>query len=70
MKPSPEATILVIEDEPEIRKFLKVILTSHDFRFTFAETAKEGIKLVSSMCAHGARCQFSFYQRVDRRKIR
>ena len=47
MKPSPEATILVIEDEPEIRKFLKVILTSHDFRFTFAETAKEGIKLVS-----------------------
>lgn len=48
MTPSPEATILVIEDEPEIRKFLKVILANHNFKFTFAETAKEGIKLVAA----------------------
>jgi len=48
MTPTPEATILVIEDEPEIRKFLKVVLTNHDFKFVFAETAKEGIKHVAA----------------------
>lgn len=48
MTPSPESTILVIEDEPEIRKFLKVVLTSHGFKFTFAETAREGIKRIAA----------------------
>jgi two-component system KDP operon response regulator KdpE len=42
----PDASILAIEDEPEIRKFLKVVLSNHGFRFSFAETAKEGIKLI------------------------
>jgi two-component system KDP operon response regulator KdpE len=45
---SPEATVLVIEDEPEIRKFLKVILSSHHFKSAFAETAKEGLKLLAA----------------------
>lgn len=48
MTPAPEATILVIEDEPEIRKFLKVVLSNHSFKFAFAETAKEGIKLITA----------------------
>lgn len=47
MKPS-ETSILVIEDEPEIRKFLKAALASHDFRPSFAESAREGIKLITS----------------------
>ena len=48
MTSSPESTILVIEDEPEIRKFLKVVLTNHNFKFAFAETAKEGIRLITT----------------------
>jgi two-component system KDP operon response regulator KdpE len=40
--------ILVIEDEPEIRKFLKASLESHGYTPTFAENAKEGIKLVTA----------------------
>lgn len=47
MKPS-EISILVIEDEPEIRKFLKAALTSHDFKPSFAESAKEGLKLITA----------------------
>jgi two-component system KDP operon response regulator KdpE len=43
-----DSEILVIEDEPEIRKFLKAVLTSHDYKPTFAETAREGIKLAAS----------------------
>ncbi len=42
-----EVSILIIEDEPEIRKFLKAALTSHDYDPAFAETAKEGIKLIT-----------------------
>lgn len=47
MKPS-DTSILVIEDEPEIRKFLKAALTSHDFKPSFAESAKEGLKLITA----------------------
>ncbi len=43
-----ETSIVVIEDEPEIRKFLKAALTSHDYNPSFAETAKDGIKLITS----------------------
>ena len=42
-----DTPILIIEDEPEIRKFLKAILVNHNFKPSFAETAKEGIKLIS-----------------------
>jgi two-component system KDP operon response regulator KdpE len=43
-----DTSILIIEDEPEIRKFLKAVLSSHEFAPVFAETAKEGEKLVNS----------------------
>jgi two-component system KDP operon response regulator KdpE len=43
-----EAAILVIEDEPEIRRFLKAALLSHDYKPVFAETAKEGLKMITS----------------------
>ncbi len=42
-----DANILVIEDEPEIRKFLKVVLTGNDFKPVFAETGKDGLKLAT-----------------------
>jgi two-component system KDP operon response regulator KdpE len=35
--------ILVIEDEPEIRRFLRVSLTGHDFDLLEAEQGREGI---------------------------
>ncbi len=38
-----EISILVIEDEPEIRKLLKNILS--DYKVSFSENAKDGIKL-------------------------
>jgi two-component system KDP operon response regulator KdpE len=40
-------SILVVEDEPEIRKFLGAILVNHSFNPTFAETAHEGIKFIN-----------------------
>lgn len=43
-----DSEILVIEDEPEIRKFLKAVLTSNNYKLTFAETAREGMKLAAS----------------------
>ena len=39
--------IVVIEDEPEIRKFLKAVLSSHGFEPTFTENAKEGLKVIT-----------------------
>lgn len=42
-----KASVLIIEDEPEIRKLLKAVLTNHDYKPVFAETAKEGLKLIS-----------------------
>jgi len=47
MSSNTDIEILIIEDEPEIRKFLKTILSNHNFKPSFAETAKEGIKLIS-----------------------
>src|ERR1700761_2557562 len=47
MPPVTDTAILVIEDEPEIRKFLKAILAGHQFKPYFAETAKEGVKLIN-----------------------
>ena len=35
--------ILVIEDEPEIRRFLRVSLTSHEFELVEAETGRDGV---------------------------
>jgi two-component system KDP operon response regulator KdpE len=41
-----DISILVIEDEPEISKFLNAILVNHHFNPSFAETARESLKLV------------------------
>ena len=46
MSPMADTSVLVIEDEPEIRKFLKTILSGHQFNPIFAETANEGVKLI------------------------
>ena len=40
-KPAP--VVLVIEDEPQMRRFLQAALSSHDFRPVEATTAREGI---------------------------
>lgn len=40
---SQEATILLIEDEPEIRRFLRTTLPAHGFRLYEAATGQDGI---------------------------
>ncbi len=40
---SQEAIILVIEDEPEIRRFLRTTLPAHGFRLYEAVTGKDGL---------------------------
>jgi len=39
----PAAVILVVEDEPQMRRFLRTALTAQGFRVVEAETAKEGL---------------------------
>ena len=41
------ATVLVIEDEPEITKFLAAMLAAHDYKAHFCAYAKEGIRLAA-----------------------
>ncbi len=41
--------ILIIEDDPQIRKFLTITLTSHDYAVIPAETGGEGIRLATSV---------------------
>jgi len=41
--------ILVIEDDPQIRKFLTITLTSHDYAVIPAECGQEGIRLATSV---------------------
>jgi two-component system KDP operon response regulator KdpE len=40
---SQEATILLIEDEPEIRRFLRTTLSAHGFRLHEAATGHDGL---------------------------
>ena len=40
---SQEATILLIEDEPEIRRFLRTTLPAHGFRLYEATTGRDGL---------------------------
>ncbi len=42
------ALVLVIEDEPQMRKFIRASLTSHGYRVIEAETASEAVKMVTS----------------------
>ncbi|HEY1066474.1 MAG TPA: response regulator, partial [Pirellulales bacterium] len=45
---SDAARVLVIEDEPPIRRFLRITLESHGYRFVEAETAAQGLRLAVS----------------------
>jgi two-component system KDP operon response regulator KdpE len=40
----PKPLVLLIEDEPQMRKFVRISLTSHDYRVIEAATAAEGIQ--------------------------
>jgi two-component system KDP operon response regulator KdpE len=40
--------VLLVEDEPQMRRFLRAALASHDYRLIEAETAKEGIAHASA----------------------
>ena len=41
---SRKPTVLLIEDEPEIRRFLRATLLSHEYRLFEAETGEEGLR--------------------------
>jgi two-component system KDP operon response regulator KdpE len=41
-------TILIIDDEPQIRRLLDITLSANEFKITEASTGKEGIKLAAS----------------------
>lgn len=43
----PAPLILVIEDEPGVRRYLKAGLTSHGYRYLEADTAAEGARLAA-----------------------
>ena len=43
-------TILVIDDSPAIRQFLRIALSSHDFELIEADTGKDGLKSVEVGC--------------------
>jgi two-component system, OmpR family, KDP operon response regulator KdpE len=40
----PKPLILVVEDEPQMRKFVRIALESHDYRVVEAATGDEGIR--------------------------
>ncbi len=43
-----KASILVIDDEPQMRKLLQITLQSNDFTFNEASTAKEGMMMAAN----------------------
>ena len=45
---APEPVVLVVEDEPQMRRFLRASLGSHGFRLVEAGTAKEALALATS----------------------
>jgi two-component system KDP operon response regulator KdpE len=44
----PKPLVLVVEDEPQMRKFVRISLVSHDFRVVEASSAAEGIQQASA----------------------
>jgi two-component system KDP operon response regulator KdpE len=46
--PAQDATVLLIEDEPEIRRFLRTTLAPHGYRLVEAATGKEGLAQASA----------------------
>jgi len=45
---APEPLVLVVEDEPQMRKFVRASLTSHGYRILEAERASEAVALITS----------------------
>jgi two-component system, OmpR family, KDP operon response regulator KdpE len=43
----PKPLVLVVEDEPQMRKFVRIALESHDYRVLEASSAAEGIQQAS-----------------------
>jgi two-component system KDP operon response regulator KdpE len=43
----PKPVVLVVEDEPQMRKFVRIALESHDYRVLEASSAAEGIQQAS-----------------------
>ncbi|HET6149552.1 MAG TPA: response regulator [Polyangia bacterium] len=48
MTTATDPVVLVVEDEPQMRRFLRASLTSHGFRLVEAGTAKEALALATS----------------------
>ena len=44
---NPKATLLVVEDEPQMLRFLRASLESHGYRVLEATTAGEGMRLAT-----------------------
>jgi len=42
-------TILIIEDQPDVRKLLEIILRSDDRAFTFAENGEDALKMAAEI---------------------
>jgi two-component system KDP operon response regulator KdpE len=42
---SPSPLVLVVEDDPQVRRYLRAGLASHGYRLQEAQTAEEGIRL-------------------------
>jgi two-component system, OmpR family, KDP operon response regulator KdpE len=49
MMRTTQPKILIVEDDPQIRKFLTITLTSHDYAVIPAESGGEGIRLATSV---------------------
>ncbi|MFM2415331.1 MAG: DNA-binding response regulator in two-component regulatory system with KdpD [Pseudomonadota bacterium] len=45
---APEPLLLLVEDEPPMRRFLRASLGAHGFRLLEAETAREGLSMATS----------------------
>lgn len=45
---APDALVLIVEDEPEMRKFIRASLSSHGYRVIEAERASEAVSLITS----------------------
>ena len=41
---TPKKTILVVDDEPEIRKLVSAMLTSHGYQVILADTGEQAVK--------------------------
>ena len=48
MTASARVCILVVDDEPQIRRLLRITLTANDFEVIEAESVREGIRLCAA----------------------